>query len=173
MILLHITFSIRVFFKYRYSSHIVWILAYVAFIRFNLFKSQFNRLYFVLSLLSIEVSWVLSKSFRYPYDMSMQEYCVCPQYFHKPHWFRENHWYLFSPVALQSLKDLGRLIYKRFLELLRHMEDFLDEWSARRKASTYTGQHNTERRGQTSMPWAGFEPTIKAHASECAATGSA
>jgi hypothetical protein len=27
----------------------------------------------------------------------------------------------------------------------------LDERSTRRKASTYTGQHNTERRGQTSM----------------------
>jgi hypothetical protein len=30
--------------------------------------------------------------------------------------------------------------------------DSSDEWSARRKASTYTGQHNIERRGQTSMP---------------------
>jgi hypothetical protein len=28
------------------------------------------------------------------------------------------------------------------------------------KASTYTPQHNTERRRQTSMPYAGFEPTI-------------
>jgi hypothetical protein len=27
----------------------------------------------------------------------------------------------FSPVALQSLKDLGRLTYRRFLELFRHM----------------------------------------------------
>jgi hypothetical protein len=26
-----------------------------------------------------------------------------------------------SPVALQSLKDLGRLTYRRFLELFRHM----------------------------------------------------
>jgi hypothetical protein len=32
--------------------------------------------------------------------------------------------------------------------------------SARRKASTYTGQHNTEKRGHTAMPRAGFEPTI-------------
>jgi hypothetical protein len=31
------------------------------------------------------------------------------------------------------------------------MVELLDEWSARRKASTYTGQHNTERRGQTSI----------------------
>jgi hypothetical protein len=30
--------------------------------------------------------------------------------------------------------------------------DTLDGGSAQRKAYTYTGQHNTERRGQTSMP---------------------
>jgi hypothetical protein len=29
-----------------------------------------------------------------------------------------------------------------------------------RNASTYTGQHNTEKRGHTSVPRAGFEPTI-------------
>jgi hypothetical protein len=32
---------------------------------------------------------------------------------------------LFFPVALQSLKDLGRLTYRRFLELLRHMVGLL------------------------------------------------
>jgi hypothetical protein len=31
---------------------------------------------------------------------------------------------------------------------------------ARRKAFTYTGQHNIEWRGQTPMPWVGFEPTL-------------
>jgi len=36
----------------------------------------------------------------------------------------------------------------------------LDGGSARRKATTYTGQHNTEKRGHTSMPRAGFEPKI-------------
>jgi len=30
----------------------------------------------------------------------------------------------------------------------------------RRKATTYTGQHNTEKRGHTSTPRAGFEPTM-------------
>jgi hypothetical protein len=40
------------------------------------------------------------------------------------------------------------------------LQDSLDELSARRKASTYTGEHNTERRGQTFIIWAGFEPTI-------------
>jgi len=36
----------------------------------------------------------------------------------------------------------------------------LDWGSTRRKAITYTGQHNTEKFGHTSMPRAGFEPTI-------------
>jgi len=35
----------------------------------------------------------------------------------------------------------------------------LDGGSARLKASTYTGQHNTEKRGHTSTPRAGFETT--------------
>jgi hypothetical protein len=39
-------------------------------------------------------------------------------------------------------------------------KDSLDGRSARRKATTYTGQHNTEKRGHTSMPGAGFERTI-------------
>jgi hypothetical protein len=39
-------------------------------------------------------------------------------------------------------------------------QDSLDEGSARRKASACAEQRNTERRGQTSMPRAGFEPTI-------------
>jgi hypothetical protein len=30
------------------------------------------------------------------------------------------------PVALQSLKDLGRLTYRRFLELFRHMVELLE-----------------------------------------------
>jgi hypothetical protein len=36
----------------------------------------------------------------------------------------------------------------------------LDGGSARRKTSTYIGQHNTEKREHTSMPRAGFEPMI-------------
>jgi hypothetical protein len=31
----------------------------------------------------------------------------------------------FFPVALQSLKDLGRLTYRRFLDLFRHMVGLL------------------------------------------------
>jgi hypothetical protein len=38
--------------------------------------------------------------------------------------------------------------------------DSLDEWSARRKAATYTGQHKQNKRRQTSVPRVGFEPTI-------------
>jgi hypothetical protein len=36
----------------------------------------------------------------------------------------------------------------------------MDGGSVRRKASTYTGQHNTVKRRHTSMPRAGFDPTI-------------
>jgi len=37
----------------------------------------------------------------------------------------------------------------------------LDGGSARRKTTTYAGQHNTEKQHRhTSMPRAGFEPTI-------------
>jgi len=36
----------------------------------------------------------------------------------------------------------------------------LNGGSAHRKATTYTGKHNTEKRGHTSMPRAGFKPTI-------------
>jgi hypothetical protein len=48
--------------------------------------------------------------------------------------------------ALQSLKDLGRLTYRRFLELFRHMVGLLVRVvSPSQGLSTYTGQHNTER----------------------------
>jgi hypothetical protein len=36
----------------------------------------------------------------------------------------------------------------------------LDGRSARRRASAYTGQHNTEKRRRTFMPQAGLEPAI-------------
>jgi hypothetical protein len=69
----------------------------------------------------------------------------------------------FPPVALQSLKDLGRLTYRRFLELFRHMVGLLGRVIIPSQGlSTYTGQHNSERRWQTFTPWAGFGPTISA-----------
>jgi hypothetical protein len=48
-----------------------------------------------------------------------------------------------------------------FVILLRHLIGLL--WTIDQpvaKASTYTGQHNTETQRQTSMPRAGFEPSI-------------
>jgi hypothetical protein len=48
----------------------------------------------------------------------------------------------------------------------------LDEWSARRKASTYTGQHNTERQGTNIHALSGIrthDPS-KTHASDRTAT---
>jgi hypothetical protein len=47
----------------------------------------------------------------------------------------------YSPVV-----DLRLLLFFGFLIYFDIWQDSLDEWSARRKASTYTGQHNTERR---------------------------
>jgi hypothetical protein len=38
------------------------------------------------------------------------------------------------------------------IKQFRHWQDSLDGLSARRKASAYTGQYNTERRGKTAMP---------------------
>jgi hypothetical protein len=52
----------------------------------------------------------------------------------------------------------------------------LDEWSARRKASTYTGQHNTERQGTNIHALSGIrthDPSnkpAKTHASDRTAT---
>jgi hypothetical protein len=44
--------------------------------------------------------------------------------------------------------------------LLDIWKDSMDGGSARHKASIYTGRHNTEKRGHTSMTRVGFEPTI-------------
>jgi hypothetical protein len=70
--------------------------------------------------------------------------------------------FFFSPWLYRPWRTLAASHIGGFVSYLDKWQDSLDEWSARRKASTYTGQHNTERRGQTSMPWAAFEPTIPA-----------
>jgi hypothetical protein len=57
------------------------------------------------------------------------------------------------PRSLFQLRTTSAMMNER----LDSWEDSLDEWSARRKASAYTGQHKTERRGQTHIPWTGFE----------------
>jgi hypothetical protein len=53
-------------------------------------------------------------------------------------------------------------------------QDSSNGWSARRNTFVYAGHHNTERRGQTSGPWAGFKhPRIQAaktHAIDLATT---
>jgi hypothetical protein len=69
----------------------------------------------------------------------------------------------FFPVALQSLKDLDRLTCRRFLELFRHMAGLLGRViSPSQGLYLHRTTRNSETRGQTSMPWAGFEPTIPA-----------
>jgi hypothetical protein len=69
---------------------------------------------------------------------------------------------IFFPWLYSPWRTLAALHIGGFLSSLDIWQDSLDEWSARCKTSTYTGQQNTERSGQTSMPWAGFEPTIPA-----------
>jgi hypothetical protein len=57
-----------------------------------------------------------------------------------------------SHVAPQSFKNLGRFTHERILNLFRHAVGLLwrnDQPVA--KASAHTGQHNTERRRQTSV----------------------
>jgi len=46
------------------------------------------------------------------------------------------------------------------MNLLGHLVGLLGWGLAQHKASTYTGQHNTEKRGQTSMPGVGYKTTI-------------
>jgi hypothetical protein len=52
-----------------------------------------------------------------------------------------------------------RLLFQ-FFGSIRHLVGLVGGGSVQRQASTYTGQHNTERRRQTYMPRAGFEPVI-------------
>jgi hypothetical protein len=72
-----------------------------------------------------------------------------------------------------------KIYFLKLVNLSDSWLDSLDGGSARRKASTYTGQHNTEKYGNTSMPRAGFETTIPVfersktvHALDSAATGT-
>jgi hypothetical protein len=67
---------------------------------------------------------------------------------------------LYSSVVIQSLKGPPASNTGDFFNLFRHAVILLLTWDQPiTKTSTYTGQHNTERRGQTSMPWARFEHT--------------
>jgi hypothetical protein len=64
-------------------------------------------------------------------------------------------------MARQRLGGLGRLIFRGFTITLRHTtlgRTPLDEGPVRRR-DLYLTKHNTHKR-QTSMPEAGFEPTI-------------
>jgi hypothetical protein len=51
-------------------------------------------------------------------------------------------WFSSSYMALQPISGLGFLFMRfRNLTLMDGWQDFLDDWSAHRKAATYTGQH--------------------------------
>jgi hypothetical protein len=85
----------------------------------------------------------------------------------------------FFSMARQPLGGPGLLIVRRFaITHFRHTtigRTLLDDWPARRRY-LYVTTYNTHKR-QTSMPLAGFEPTIPAserpqtHASDRAVTG--
>jgi hypothetical protein len=82
------------------------------------------------------------------------------------------HHHLQSHLAKPELLLRGSAVRERtltasnmggFLILFRHSVGLL--WTNDHpiaEVSTYTRQHNTERQGQTSMPQAGFEPTVSA-----------
>jgi len=57
------------------------------------------------------------------------------------------------PVPVQKFNFLT-------MDPFEHLVGLFGRGSVRRKASTYTGQHNTEKHGHTSMPRAGFVPAI-------------
>jgi hypothetical protein len=60
--------------------------------------------------------------FMSQYDYSQKGICVL---LNAGRWKKINLVIFFFSVALQSLKDLGRLTYRRFLELCRHMVGLL------------------------------------------------
>jgi hypothetical protein len=69
--------------------------------------------------------------------------------------------------------------FSEFMNLFRHLVGLLG-WGTSSAQGLYlhTGQHNTEKRGHTSMPLARFEPTIPVferlqtvRSLDCAATG--
>jgi hypothetical protein len=65
---------------------------------------------------------------------------------------------------VSRIRPLGlfrfRIYFLKLMNLLHSWYDSLEGGgSARRKASTYTGQHNTGKRVHTSMPRVGFEHT--------------
>jgi hypothetical protein len=72
-------------------------------------------------------TWNLNFMFVFRYQST--------EFFFFPSW-------LYSPWRTLAASHIGG-----FLNYLDILQVSLDEWSARRKASTYTGQHNTERLG--------------------------
>jgi hypothetical protein len=60
--------------------------------------------------------------------------------------------FLSLPLAVQFLENLDRLLMGGFeIVSFQHLAGLLEGVSIHRKGSAYTGQHNKERRGQTSM----------------------
>jgi hypothetical protein len=71
--------------------------------------SCLSLLYFFFSLSFIRLQRVKQNMPHQDYNLTYQQELRFKKFF------------FFFPVALQSSKDLGRLTYRRFLELFRHM----------------------------------------------------
>jgi hypothetical protein len=70
---------------------------------------------------------------------------------------------LASPPGIQ-VRHCDLFQFRTTSEIMNQfdMVGHLEQGSARCSASSYTGQHITERRGQTSVPQAGFERAVSA-----------
>jgi hypothetical protein len=68
------------------------------------------------------------------------------------YYFRTKACYFFPPPWLSSPWRTLAASYIGFLIYLDIWWDSLDEWSARRRASTYTGQHNTTQKDADKHP---------------------
>jgi hypothetical protein len=68
--------------------------------------------------------------------------------------------FLFYVYGLSLMTCSSSELFQQLWLLFGFPWNSLDVGSPRHKACTYTGEHITERRGQTSMPWARFEHTI-------------
>jgi len=84
---------------------------------------------------------------------------------HHHHRHHHHHHHHHRRCRLSRIRPLGllrfRIYFLKLIDLLDSCQDSLDGESARRKASTCTVQHNTERRGHTSIPRVGFELTTQ------------
>jgi hypothetical protein len=89
--------------------------------------------------------------------LTSNKFHICSLHSVLQSYHHHHHQWLYSPCGPWPPHTGGFIIY------FRHLVGLL--WTSDQpvaKASTYTGQHNIRTQRQTSMPPAGFEPTIPA-----------